>query len=104
MSALVAKNEPRTLSYEFYISADRGEALVHESYADAAAFQAHLENVGHLFGELQQTAEFGETIIAGGPVEAIWARFSGAAGEHPPIFFYAPIEGESAWPGITPQA
>ena len=91
MSTIVRDRDPGTLIYECYLAADGSSAFLHEHYADNAAFLAHCANTGHLFSPLFETAEFGETTIAGAPSDEIRAMLSGDGEGHGGRLFYAPL-------------
>jgi len=45
------RNEPNTLSYEWFLSEDNNTCHVYERYADSAATMAHLGTFGEKFAE-----------------------------------------------------
>ncbi|MGH6617470.1 putative quinol monooxygenase [Sphingomonas sp.] len=91
LSAIARDKDPGTSIFECYRAEDGVSAFIHEHYASDEAFLAHCANAGHLFGPLFETAEFGETIIAGVPSADIRAMLSGDGEGHGARLFYAPL-------------
>ena len=54
----VSGNEPGTLDYDWYLTADGNTCNVVEAYQDAAAVMAHLANVGPVLQALMQHCRF----------------------------------------------
>ncbi len=85
--AHVKANEPGTLAYEWYVGPDREAGRLHEVYASAEAFRAHLAGavfttIGPTFGsaiEWRAVEVFGDppaelfTILRGLPI-VVWKR------------------------------
>lgn len=46
------KNEPETLGYSWFLSADNQHCMLHEAFADSEAMLAHLGNVGPTLPDL----------------------------------------------------
>ena len=60
-------NEPNTLVYEYHINEDGTECHLLETFKDSDAFMVHLENVGHLFDTLFESATMTRAKIYGSP-------------------------------------
>ena len=50
----ITKSEPGCLQYDWFLSADATECVVHEVYANSDAVLAHMAGVGALIGPLMQ--------------------------------------------------
>lgn len=48
----VARDEPGTLQFDCFLSADQTKCVVRERYASSEAMLAHLSNIGPLLGPL----------------------------------------------------
>ena len=64
-----SRNEPGTLGYTFYLSADRGRCRLLETYANSAAVLAHLQGtvVQQLVPKLLQHASLERFEVYGDP-------------------------------------
>ena len=51
------RRDPGTLSYEWYLNADRTECLILEAYDDSNALLAHIGNLGDLLGRLMAVSD-----------------------------------------------
>ena len=51
MVAAIDRNEPGTLHYQLFISADATRAHIYEQYADGEAFKQHLDNFNQHFAQ-----------------------------------------------------
>ncbi len=60
-------NEPNTLVYEYHINEDGTECHLLETFRNSDAFMVHLENVGHLFDRLFESATMRRAKIYGSP-------------------------------------
>ncbi len=60
-------NEPNTLVYEYHINKDGTECHLLETFRNSDAFMVHLENVGHLFDRLFESATMRRAKIYGSP-------------------------------------
>ena len=60
-------NEPNTLVYEYHINEDGTECHLLETFKDSDAFMIHLENVGHMFDTLFESATMTRAQIYGSP-------------------------------------
>jgi len=60
-------NEPNTLVYEYCINEDGTECHLLETFKDSDAFMIHLENVGHMFDTLFESATMTRAKIYGSP-------------------------------------
>ena len=69
-----ARNQPGTLSYEWYISPDGGTVHVVETYADSAAVVAHHVSEGFALknwaGRFVDCADASRVVVYGDPNEA----------------------------------
>lgn len=65
--AAVRESEPGTLTYTYYLNEDRGDVVIEETYADAAALQAHVDNAGPALGEMLAAIEM-RGFVTLGPV------------------------------------
>jgi quinol monooxygenase YgiN len=55
---IVKEKDKDTEQYDWYINEDETEWVLVEKYPNSDALLAHLANIGALFGELLQAAEF----------------------------------------------
>jgi quinol monooxygenase YgiN len=76
---LVAANEPDTLQYDIFLTADRSEAMVVERYRDSAAAMFHAENTGHLWPDVFDTVELVHGELLGELSEELQERMAGAS-------------------------
>ncbi len=67
MTEVTDVNEPNTLVYEWYINGDGSECHLLETFKDSDAFMVHLATVGHMFGELFESATMTRAKIYGSP-------------------------------------
>jgi quinol monooxygenase YgiN len=69
-------NEPNTLSYEWFISADGSTCHTCERYVDSAAIMTHMNTVREKFSERYfQAAEPRRLVVYGNPSEEIRTMF-----------------------------
>jgi quinol monooxygenase YgiN len=81
---LVAANEPDTLQYDIFLTADRSEAMVVERYRDSAAAMFHAANTGHLWPDVFATVELVHGELLGELSPELEERMAGA--EAPVVF------------------
>jgi len=67
MVGITELNEPNTLAYEYHINEDGTECHLLETFKDSDAFMIHLENVGHMFDTLFESATMTRAKIYGSP-------------------------------------
>jgi quinol monooxygenase YgiN len=67
----VEANEPNTLSYEWFLSADQSKCYVLELYKDSDAVMAHLGNIGELLGPLLEIAPLTSLMVYGSPSDEV---------------------------------
>ena len=67
MVEITELNEPSTLVYEYHINEDGTKCHLLETFKDSDAFMIHLENVGHLFDRLFESATVARAKIFGSP-------------------------------------
>lgn len=70
LTELVASEEG-TLEYSYYLTTDETQCLVIETYASAAALEAHMGHVGHLLGPLHELGGSVDVNILGDAPEAL---------------------------------
>ena len=86
MVASTRRDEPGTLSYEWFVDESAGTVHIHERYADSAAVMAHLDNFGEKFAErFLGSMEPTRLAVYGEPSEEVREALSGfGAVFHPP--------------------
>jgi quinol monooxygenase YgiN len=84
LTAGVEAEEPDTLAYEWYVSADGTECYFHEWLADSEAFRAHVAHVGPSLPALQAIAPFAQTLAFGEPDAAAKELLAGFGARHYP--------------------
>jgi quinol monooxygenase YgiN len=67
----VVANEPKTLSYEYFLSNDATKCYVVQLYKDSEAVMAHLGNIGDLAGPLHEVAPLNGLMIFGSPSDEL---------------------------------
>jgi quinol monooxygenase YgiN len=70
--ACVKEKDTNTLQYDWYFSDDGSECMVRETYTDSDAILAHVANLGPLFGQFLELAEFTPEIY-GNPSDTLLA-------------------------------
>lgn len=56
--SIVREKDQNTLQYDWFFDENQKECVLREKYTDSNALLAHLGNIGELFGELLQLADF----------------------------------------------
>ncbi len=83
MSAATKANEPGTLAYEWFVSADGKTCHIYERYADSAATMVHLGSFGANFAErLLAIAEPKRFDVYGNPDDQVRAALAGFGAVH----------------------
>lgn len=65
LTEAVKGNEPNAHSYDWYVTDDGSTFVVHEHYADDAAFAHHLANAGPLIEQMVRLIEVKTTYVLG---------------------------------------
>jgi quinol monooxygenase YgiN len=68
MIASVNENEPGTLNYEWFISADKTQCHIYERYENSSSVMAHLGNFGGKFAERFFSASEAKKMVVYGNV------------------------------------
>lgn len=68
--AVSKEKDPGTLQYDWFFNSSQTECVVRETYKDSDAVLAHLENLGGLFNEILELADFSIEIY-GNPSEEL---------------------------------
>jgi quinol monooxygenase YgiN len=86
ITASVEAEEPRTRSYEWYLSDDGAEGYLTEVMSDSDAFMAHLANVGQSVGPLYAIASIADMLVFGSPNAQVRDVLAGAGARFFPGF------------------
>ncbi len=76
LTADTLATEPRTQSYEWYLTEDQTECWISERFLDSAALIEHNEQVSERFKILMQLADVKEVFLLGSPSPEVRARFA----------------------------
>ena len=71
MIEVTARNEPDTLSYNWFINEEGTECHLLETFKDSEAFITHLNNVGPMFPKLLESCTVTRAKIFGEPSDAL---------------------------------
>ena len=81
-----ARDEPGTLQYDWYFSADETVCVVREAYVGSEAVLAHIGNVGPLLGRLVELGGGMQLDVFGAPSAAL---SDALAAFKPPVYAFA---------------
>ena len=71
MIEVTARNEPDTLSYNWFINEEGTECHLLETFKDSEAFITHLNNVGPMFPKLLESCTVTRAKIFGEPSDTL---------------------------------
>ena len=76
IATLVEREEPRTLNYEWHVSADGSEFVLTEQYPDSDAYVPHLPRVGPILDRLLEIARLDGMLVLGDVDERVHAALA----------------------------
>jgi quinol monooxygenase YgiN len=89
MVSTTEADEPGTVNYEWFVSADESTCHIYERYADSAALMRHLGNFGEKFAKrFMSILQPSRMMVYGEPTDEVIAALSGLNAE-----FMAPLGG-----------